>query len=76
MISAYYLAGGAQWLSDRVIDSRSRSCGFEHHWRLCVDQDTLTISLPNATVVEFNVHCQPRLQSKFTSAAAMWQKVA
>ena len=24
----------------------------------------LTLSLPNATVVEFNVHCQTRLQSK------------
>ena len=26
---------------------------------------TLTLSLPNATVVEFTVHCQTRLQSKF-----------
>ena len=26
---------------------------------------TLTLSLPNATVVEFYVHCQTRLQSKF-----------
>ena len=26
----------------------------------------LTLSLPNATVVEFTVHCQRRLQSKFT----------
>ena len=25
---------------------------------------TLTLSLPNATVVEFTVHCQMRLQSK------------
>ena len=25
----------------------------------------LTLSLPNATVVEFTVHCQTRLQSKF-----------
>ena len=25
----------------------------------------LTLSLPNETVVEFNVHCQTRLQSKF-----------
>ena len=28
--------------------------------------NTLTLSLPNATVVEFTVHCQTRLQSKFT----------
>ena len=27
----------------------------------------LTLSLPNATVVEFTVHCQTRLKSKFTS---------
>ena len=26
----------------------------------------LTLSLPNATVVEFTIHCQTRLQSKFT----------
>ena len=26
----------------------------------------LALSLPNATVVEFTVHCQTRLQSKFT----------
>ena len=25
----------------------------------------LTLSLPNATVIEFTVHCQTRLQSKF-----------
>ena len=23
----------AQWLSDRVLDSRRRCCGFEPHWR-------------------------------------------
>ena len=27
----------------------------------------LTLSLPNATAVEFTVHCQTRLQSKFIS---------
>ena len=27
-------------------------------------QQSLTLSLPNATVVEFTVHCQTRLQSK------------
>ena len=26
---------------------------------------SVTLSLPNATVVEFTVHCQTRLQSKF-----------
>ena len=30
--------------------------------KLC--DDYLTLSLPNATVVEFTVHCQARLQSK------------
>ena len=29
----------------------------------------LTLSLPNATVVEFTVHCQTRLQSKFKGTA-------
>ena len=28
-------------------------------------ETVLTLSLPNATVVEFTVHCQTRLQSKF-----------
>ena len=28
-------------------------------------RDFLTLSLPNATVVEFTVHCQTRLQSRF-----------
>ena len=28
-------------------------------------QGMLTLSLPNATVVEFTVHCQTRIQSKF-----------
>ena len=27
--------------------------------------DILTLSLPNATVVKFTVHCQTRLQSEF-----------
>ena len=27
---------GAQWLSDRVLDSRSKGCGFEPHQRHCV----------------------------------------
>ena len=33
-IHVYYNA--AQWLSGRVLDSRSRSCGFEPHWRHCI----------------------------------------
>ena len=27
---------GAQWLSDRVLDSRPKGRGFEPHWRHCV----------------------------------------
>ena len=27
---------GSQWLSDRVLDSRSRGRGFESHWCHCV----------------------------------------
>ena len=30
-----------------------------------IGHPVLTLSLPNATVVEFTVHCQTRLQSKF-----------
>ena len=32
---------------------------------ICTMLSSLTLSLPNATVVEFTVHCQTRLQSKF-----------
>ena len=32
---------------------------------ILVLQSSLTLSLPNATVVEFTFHCQTRLQSKF-----------
>ena len=35
---------GVQWLSGRVLDSRSKDCGFEPHMRLlrCVlEQDTI-----------------------------------
>ena len=32
----YTLVTGAQWLSGRVLDSRSRGRGFEHHRRHCV----------------------------------------
>ena len=35
------------------------------HWKCARFQRNLTLSLPNATVVEFNVHCQTRLRSKF-----------
>ena len=37
---------GAQWLSDRVLDSRPRGCGFESHRRHCVvvlEQDTFIL---------------------------------
>ena len=27
---------GAQWLSGRVLDLRSRGCGFDPHWHHCV----------------------------------------
>ena len=27
---------GAQWLSDRVLDTRQKGCRFEHHRRHCV----------------------------------------
>ena len=27
---------GAQWLSGRVLDLRSRGCWFESHWKRCV----------------------------------------
>ena len=30
------LNAGAQSLSDRVLDSRPRGCGFKPHWRHCV----------------------------------------
>ena len=39
---------GAQWLSGRVLDSRSRGCGFEPYRRHCVvvlEQDTFNPSL-------------------------------
>ena len=38
---------GAQWLSDRVLDSRPRGRGFEPHWRHCVvvlEQDTFILA--------------------------------
>ena len=38
---------GAQWLSGRVLDSRPRGCGFEHHQRHCVvvlEQDTFILA--------------------------------
>ena len=38
----------------------NRWCKREH-----VESNALTLSLPNATVVEFTIHCQTRLQSKF-----------
>ena len=31
-----YAGRGAQWLTDRVLDSRSRGCGFGPHQRHCV----------------------------------------
>ena len=33
--------------------------------KLLMTDGSLTLSLPNATVVEFTLHCQMRLQSKF-----------
>ena len=39
-----------------------RNC---HHLSYNYRLSSLTLSLPNATVVEFIVHCQMRLQSKF-----------
>ena len=38
-----------------------------HHVRVnnAIISGQLTLSLPNATVVEFTLHCQTRLQSKF-----------
>ena len=33
---------GAQWLSDRVLDSRPRDRGFEPHWRHCVESFSKT----------------------------------
>ena len=38
---------GAQWLSDRVLDSRPRGHGFEPHQRHCVvvlEQDTFILA--------------------------------
>ena len=34
--SFYIERRGAQWLSDRVLDSRPRGRGVEPHWRYCV----------------------------------------
>ena len=37
MNAIFYLSyEGAQWLSGRVLDSRSKGRGFEPHWRHCV----------------------------------------
>ena len=39
-------AKGAQWLSGRVLESRPRGRGFEHHRRHCVvvlEQDTFIL---------------------------------
>ena len=33
---------GAQWLSDRVLDSRLRGRGFEPHWRHCLVSLSMT----------------------------------
>ena len=41
------LVKGAQWLSGRVLDSRPRGSGFEHHRRHCVvvlEQDTFILA--------------------------------
>ena len=38
---------GAQWLSGRVLDSRSRGCGFEphrHYWVVVLEQDTFILA--------------------------------
>ena len=38
---------GAQWLSGRVLDSRLRGRGFEHHRRHCIvvlEQDTFILA--------------------------------
>ena len=38
---------GAQWLSGRVLDSRSKGCGFEPHQRHCVvvlEQDSFILA--------------------------------
>ena len=46
--SMYYTPlEGAQWLSDRVLDSRPRGRGFEPHRRHCVvviEQDTFILA--------------------------------
>ena len=33
---SFNICMGAQWLSGRVLDSRPRGSGFEHHRRHCV----------------------------------------
>ena len=44
---------GAQWLSDRVLDSRLRGCKFEHHRRHCVVSLSKThLSLLNLVQVQ------------------------
>ena len=35
-LSFEYFLVGAQWLSDRVLDSRPKGRGFDHHRRHCV----------------------------------------
>ena len=42
-----------------LVESRPSNPEFQN------DPANLTLSLPNATVVEFTIHCQTRLQSKF-----------
>ena len=46
---------------DRGVPTKVLIC----HDQLLLILGYLTLSLPNATVVEFTVHCQTRLQSKF-----------
>ena len=47
---------GAQWLSGRVLDSRSRGCGFEPHRRHCVVSLSKSIN-PSLVLVQPRKTC-------------------
>ena len=43
-MSGIYNSAGTQWLSGRVLDSRTRGCGFERQFVVVLEQDTFILA--------------------------------